>query len=121
VLTEVVNGSEAEADSYIAKRYLVPVAVGDHPALAARMKSICLDLSVYHLLGRGLLTEDAEKAYEKALEWLKAIAKGEAVLPSPDTEAASESDLPQAEWGIGATGDDDRQNRVFTRDSMSGL
>lgn len=125
VLTEVVNGSEAEAESYIAKRYLVPVAVADHDGLAARMKSLCLDVSVYHLLANaGSLTEDAEKAYEACVAWLKMVAKGEVVLPSPDTEPSSESDEPQVEWGIGETpesGDPDKHNRVFTRSSMSGL
>ena len=123
VLTEVVNGTEGTVDSYMARRYLVPIAVADHTTLAAMMKSRCLDISVYELVknGSNVVPEAMEKANLAALAWCLAISKGEAVLPSPDTEAASESDLPQSTYDIGSTGDDDKQNRVFTRDSMSAL
>ena len=123
VLTEVVNGTEGKVESHIAKRYLVPVAVADHTTLAAHMKSLCLDISVYELMknGGGVVPEAIEKAKDSALEWCVSISKGLAVLPTPDTEASTLSNEPQSGYDIGATGDADKQNRVFTRGTMAGL
>ena len=123
VLTEVVNGTEGTIDSYMAKRYLVPIAVADHATLAAMMKSRSLDISVYELTkNAGVVPTAIKDAYDAAIAWLKSVSKGEALLPSPDTEPSTESDDPQSGWDIGEVSDAaDKRNRVFTRDSMSAL
>ena len=122
VLTEVVNGTEGIVDSYIARRYLVPVAVADHASLAAHMKSLCLDVSVYRLMkDRGIVPTAVKDARDEAIKWCEAIATGKAALPTPDSEAATESLEPRSTYDIGATGDADKQNRVFTRWTMARL
>ena len=123
VLTEIVNGTEGIVDSYIATRYLVPVEVADHATLAAHMKSLCLDISVYRLLteGGGVVPTAIKDARDAAIEWCKSVSKGEVFLPTPDTEASTESNEPGSGYDIGSTGDAAKQNRVFTRDTMGSL
>lgn len=123
VLTEIVNGTEGIVDSYINVKWSVPVAVADHTTLAAHMKSMCLDISVYRLMkdGGGVVPTAVKDAYDAAIAWCRDVAAGKVNLPSPDTEASTDSNEPQSVYDIAATGDADKQNRVFTRSTMANL
>lgn len=75
-----------EADTYLAPRYTVPLAVSgdDTPE---PLKSVVGDMARYHLTGGAAQSSDDIAArYEQALDWFKAVAKGTADLLLPDAE-----------------------------------
>ena len=121
VLDEVIDHAEGQVDSYCAMRFKVPLAVGDHASLAAMMRSITLDLAVYHLYSRGhAVTEATVLLHDKAIEWLKEVAAGSVMLPSPDTEPTTVSRTPLLAHGTSDTSSAD-SNRVFSRESQGAL
>ena len=120
VLNEVIDHAEGQVDSYVTRRYLVPVAVADHTGLAAMMKSVTLDLAQFHLYARGhQQSEPTTALHDKAIEWLRDVSKGVVILPSPDTEPATASREPDAAFGTAGTGDD--TSRIFSRDTQNAL
>ena len=120
VLTEVVNHAEGQMDSYFARRFAVPVDVSSDTVLAAMLKSVALDLAVYHLLVRGgVVTEPKLVAHDKALAWLKDVAKGEAVLPSADEPATTTTRENIFAWGT--AGETDSSQRKFSRAAQESL
>lgn len=119
VLTEVWDDAEAQVDSYAAVLYLVPLDVTD-TVVAARLKSVTADLAAWALLNRGDNVSDAkQRSYEAAIEWLKALAKGEVQLPQPSTAASTGARDTVSAWGTaGATA---ASNRLFTRATQERL
>lgn len=97
-----------EADTYLAPRYAVPLAVaGD--ATPEPLLSIVGDMTRYHLTGGPAQnSEDITARYEQALDWLKSVAKGVADLLLPDAaggDPAEASDTavqitPGVRWWI---------------------
>ncbi|EFL52023.1 protein of unknown function DUF1320 [Solidesulfovibrio fructosivorans JJ]] len=81
----------SEADSYLARRYAVPVADPVPPVLTA---AVC-DIARYRLTG-GLASETDTilERYRQALEWLTRVAEDKADLPgqSPSTGQAVAED-----------------------------
>lgn len=120
VLDEVIDDAEAEINSYAAMRYEVPLDVAGDTGLAARIKSLTLDLAVAKLQDRsGNVPEPNETARTRALEWLDKLSSGKIVLPSARTEATTVSRGPVSTWGIAATGDDSQ--RLFSRKTQEAL
>jgi phage gp36-like protein len=74
----------AEIDAYLAGRYVVPF----NP-VPERVKSLAVDLAIYHLYSRrGVMPEIREKNYQKALACLRELAGGQARLLVAGQEAA---------------------------------
>lgn len=76
-----------EADTYLAPRYPVPLAVSGEDT-PEPLKSIVGDMARYHLTGGpAQASEDILRRYDDARAWLKDIAKGvtDLVLPGQDT------------------------------------
>jgi phage gp36-like protein len=120
VLAEVVNHAEGQLDSHIGMRYKIPVDVSSDTVLAAMLKSATLDVAVYHLLARGDVMPQAKIDARKAVvDWLKEIAKGEAILPSAATIDSTQSRDPIVSWGTAGTGD--TSNRLFSRATQENL
>lgn len=111
---EALDGAEGEVNSYLGRRYAVPVDVSDEPSLAAVLKSITLDLAEYRLHARRLIVpEDVRLKRKAAVQWLDRVARAQVVLPSAgalDENSAS---------GLGGyvTGNP----RVVSRDALEGL
>ncbi len=83
VAGEALGGAEGEMNSFLARRYAVPVAVAGEPEVAALLKSIALDLAEYRLHARRAgVPDDVRAKREAALRWLQLIAAGQAVLPA---------------------------------------
>lgn len=82
-VTEARLAAEAEIDSYLGRRWLVPVDVTGQPGLAAMLKRLTLDLAEYRLRARRLpVPEDAVSVRDAAVLWLTRAAKGDVSLPS---------------------------------------
>jgi len=120
VLNEVIDDAESEINSYVAVKHLVPLTVSGNSMLAARMKSVTLNIAVANLLDRsGVIAEPKAASRERSIAWCKDIKSGEAVLPSATTEASTKSREPLVNWGTGGTGT--LSKRLFTRATMDGL
>ena len=85
VVDEARLGAEGEVDSYLAKRYEVPVDVAAHPALAPILATITLDLVEYRLRSRRPpAPEESEQAAERARAWLARVAEDSVELSGAD-------------------------------------
>lgn len=120
VLDEVIDDAESELNSYAAVRNAVPLDVAGDAGLAARIKSLTLDLAVAKLHDRsGNVPEPNEAARTRAIEWLDKLSVGKVELPSARTEASTVSRDPVPSWGIAGTGDSSQ--RVFSRKTQEAL
>ena len=112
VVDEARLGAEGEVNSYLGRRYSVPVSLTTHPDLADVLASFTLDLAEYRLrLRRPPVPDDARRRRDQAIEWLTRAAEGRIELPSAVGVAGS-----SARGTIAAvTG----EKRVLTRDELS--
>lgn len=109
VVDEARLGAEGEVDSYLARRFAMPIDLARHPELAGVLKSFALDLAEYRLRSRRPpIPQDAIDRHAKALAWLGRVALGTIDLPSA-IDVAPRSNV------VTATGSE----RVLSRDEMS--
>lgn len=112
VVDEARLGAEGEVNSYLGRRYAVPISLTTHPDLADVLASITLDLAEYRLrLRRPPVAEDARRRRDQAIEWLTRVAEGRIELPSVATIAAN-----AAKGTIAAS---IGEKRLLTRDELS--
>lgn len=94
---EAINAAEGEANGYIAVRYVVPVDLVAFPDLEAALEGFVLDIVVYRLhLLRPPVPDDISTARNNAIAWLKLVAEGKVLLPSPVVPTSVSSG---AAWG----------------------
>jgi len=75
---EALARAASEADSYLARRYAVPVAAPAPPVLVA---AVC-DIARYRLTGGPASeTDPILERYRQAVKWLERVAEGTADLP----------------------------------------
>ncbi len=117
VAQEIVDGAEAEANSYLARRYQTPLDLSAHPELASVLAARVLDLAEYAAWKSSPFVSDPPQRvhalYAAALSWLADIAAGRLVLPaaSPPSSATASDDGPRYR----------SKPRVFTADELDGL
>ncbi len=113
VVDEVRLGAEGEVNSYLARRYAVPIDLTAHPELAGTLATIALDIAEYRLrVRRPPAPAEAIALYEHALHWLNQAADGKAELPSAGAVSPNPAHGPVAK----ITGD----ARILTREELSG-
>ncbi len=108
VVAEAIARADAEIDAYLGKRYTLPLA-----EVPARVRSLSVDLAIYHLFTRrGLADEVRRQRYEDGLAFLRDVAAGRAELqelggnePAGDVQEVIEVSS---------------QPRRFDRDKLSG-
>lgn len=111
VVDEARMGAEGEVNSYLGRRYAVPISLTTHSDLADVLASITLDLAEYRLRARRPpIPEDARRLRDQAVEWLTRVAEGRIELPSAVGVAAS-----SARGIISATRG---EKRLLTRDEL---
>ncbi len=82
-VNEARIGAEGEVDSYLARRYAVPIDTAAYPETAGLLRSITLDLTEFRLRSRKPpVAEEARLKREDAIAWLGRIASGQTVLPA---------------------------------------
>lgn len=112
VVDEARLGAEGEVNSYLARRFEVPIDLTLHTELADILKSITLDLVEYRLRSRRPpVPKDALQRRADAVNWLARVADGSVDLPSTTNVAASTTKGSIAE----SVGED----RLLTRDELS--
>ena len=115
VITEHRAGAEALVDSYLAKRYQVPIDTAVYTHVAELLKSKALDVCVYELRKRRPpVPDDVTKAYESVVAWLTAVAAGDVDLPA----VAAALPAPTTSGPVAVV---DGSARVFSRDKTEGL
>jgi len=123
VLTEVLTHAEGDMDAHFAVRYVVPIDTSGSTTLAGKLQSVALDIAVRHVLTRhGKVPEAFEAAYDDAIEWLKEVVAGTAVLPTADLLAKKTS--RRLVWGPttdSSTQPDSTSRRLFTRETQENL
>ena len=113
VVNEARLGAEREVDSYVARRYAVPIDVSANTELAALLTTVVLDLIEYRLHGRRPpVPGDVIAKRDAAIDWLKEVASGAVELPSAVPLGAN----PATGFGAASVGDD----RLLSRDELSG-
>jgi len=112
VVDEARLGAEGEVNSYLGRRYSVPIDLTIHPDLADVLNSFTSDLAEYRLrLRRPPAPEDAKRRRDQAIEWLTRVADGRIELPSAIGVAAN-----MARGAIAATAG---EKRVLTRGELN--
>ncbi len=117
VAQELVNAAEAEADSYLARRYATPVDLVARPELANLLAARVLDLAEYAAWKSSPFVGDPPQRvhllYAAALQWFEDIAGGKLVLPAavPPAGPLATDERPRYAGG----------GRVFTAEELDGL
>ena len=113
VVDEARLGTEGEVNSYLARRYQVPIDLSAHSDLADVLASFTLDLVEYRLRARRPpVSKDVLDMRAQAAEWLKRVADGSLQLPSAAPVAANTTG--------GTLGATTGEQRLLTRDELSG-
>jgi len=90
VVDEARLGAEGEVESYLARRYAVPIDLTQHPEVGDVLASIVLDLVELRLRSRRPpIPEVTLKRHADALQWLRDVADGLVELPSVTPLAGS--------------------------------
>lgn len=117
VAQQIVDEAQAEADSYLARRYQTPVDLAAHPELANILKARVLDLAEYGAWKSTPFVSDPPQRvhllYAAALRWFEDVGQGRLLLPaaSPPTSGTAEDRAPQYV----------AQPRRFTSEELDGL
>ena len=83
VVDEARLGAEGEVNSYLARRYRVPIDLAVNPELADLLATITLDLVEFRLHTRRPPVSDAVLQKQRhAVQWLQRIVDGTIDLPS---------------------------------------
>lgn len=113
VVDEARLGAEREVDSYLARRYAVPIDLNAHPELADLLATFTLDLAEYRLrVRRPPVPDAATNMRGHAAQWLERIANGTIDLPALTELPSSDLRGPRTGWNS--------EERVLSRDELSG-
>ena len=114
VADEARQGAMGEVDSYLARRYRVPIDLVAHPETASVLMSVSLDLVEYRLHSRRRDVPGAViKKRDTALVWLTRVADGIASLPTITPIDANP--------GLGLRAESTGDERLLSRDELQGL
>jgi phage gp36-like protein len=90
VVDEVRLGAEGEVNSYLARRYAVPIDLTTHADLAGLLASVTLDLAEYRLrVRRPPVPQETLGRRSQAVDWLTRVAGGALDLPAAAPVAAN--------------------------------
>ncbi len=117
VAQQVVEEAEAEADSYLARRYQTPLDLSAHPELANVLQVRVLDLAEYGTWKSSPFVSDPPQRVHSlaraAVNWFADVASGRLALPAASAPAPTT-----------ATDDGPRvsaSERKFTAGELDGL
>ena len=110
-VTRALVSASDEIDSYIGVRVTLPLAT-----VPGILRQLAVDIAVYRLaLSRDVRSEEHRLRYEDALRFLKAVAKGEAVLAfTGDGAGEGDPDAPPVLGTVIVSGEE----RLFTRRTL---
>ncbi len=93
VAQQLVDEAEAEANSYLARRYATPISLATHPELDTLLRARVLDLAEFAAWkGSPFISDPPQRVrsvQQTALRWLESVARGEIVLPASPPPAST--------------------------------
>jgi phage gp36-like protein len=106
IVSDAIGKADAEIDSYLGVKYVVPVS-----PTPEQVKALSVDLAIYHLFSRrSIIPPVRQQKYEAAVAFLKQVAAGQAVIIGPGGESATMAhEVADATSAV----------RCFTRDTLS--
>jgi phage gp36-like protein len=82
IFNDAISKADAEIDSYLGVKYVVPVS-----PTPDQVKALSVDVAIYHLYSRhNIVPQIRQHRYESAVAFLKQVASGEAVIVGPAGE-----------------------------------
>lgn len=82
IIAEAISKAEAEIDSYLGVKYVVPLS-----APPARVKTLAVDLAIYHLYSRrSVMPPVRQQNYDDAVAFLQQVAAGQIMIVGPQGE-----------------------------------
>ena len=82
IIIDAISKAEAEIDSYLAVKYVVPLA-----APPDRVKSLAVDLAIYQLYSRRSIVPPVwQQRHDAAVAFLKQVVAGQMVIVGPQGE-----------------------------------
>lgn len=88
VLSDALDEASAEIDTYLAGRYALPL--DPQPKMLA---GVCCDIARYRLCGgETVMTDEIDKRYKAAINFLKLVAAGDVTLGSTTTGSVTQPD-----------------------------
>jgi phage gp36-like protein len=90
LLDEALAAACAAADSYLARRYAVPIAATQTAAIDL-LRGRVLDLAELSVWAQAGVPDRVQIRYDQAIGWLKDVARGLASLPCPEAPAAAQA------------------------------
>lgn len=106
IINEAISKADAEIDSYLGVRYIVPLV-----SPPAQVKALSVDLALYHLYSRRSVAPMVrQQKSDAALAFLKQVGAGQAVIIGPGGEP------PTAAKEVADAGS---ACRVFSRNTLA--
>jgi phage gp36-like protein len=85
VIADVISKADAEIDSYLGVKYVVPISPPSD-----QVKALSVDLAIYHLYSRhSIMRPVRQQKYDAAVAFLKQVSVGQAVIMGPEGESAT--------------------------------
>ena len=107
IIIDAISKAEAEIDSYLGVKYVVPLS-----APPAQVKALSVDLAIYHLYSRrSVVPMVRQQKYDAAVAFLKQVAAGQLVIVGPQGE-----ELPTVAKEVT---DATSAIRAFSRDTLA--
>lgn len=114
VVAEARLAAEGEVNSYLGRRYAVPIDVTGNDELAGLLKSVTLDLVEYRLHARRPpAPNDAQGKHQAAIAWLWKVATGQVVLPTGEELSGNRAG--------GVVGEVHGARRMMSQGTLEGL
>jgi phage gp36-like protein len=117
VAQQIVDEAQAEADSFLARRYQTPVDVVVHPELANILRARVLDLAEYAAWKSTPFVSDPPQrvhlVYAAALRWFEDVGSGKLPLPAAFPPHAGTAEDNSSQYTA--------QPRRFTTEELDGL
>ena len=83
VVDEARLGAEGEVDSYLARRFKVPVNLVTYPEVAGLLMALTLDIvELRRRSRRPPVPDEARERAQRTIEWLRKVSEGRAEMPS---------------------------------------
>ena len=106
IIIDAISKAEAEIDSYLGVKYVVPLS-----APPDRVKALAVDLAIYHLYSRRSIVPPVwQQRHDAAVAFLNQVVAGQMVIVGPQGE------LPTVAKEVT---DSTSAIRAFTRDTQA--
>ena len=114
VVAEAREGAIGEVNSYLARRFRVPIDVGLHVELASVLATVTLDVAAHRLHSRRPpIPPEVAAQYASAVSWLAKVAAGDVKLPAESVLAGADA--------LGVTAKVIGNAAVMSHDELAGL